>query len=527
MDANGLLTVYAILIAALTLMSEERRADFNIRFSWLDWVISTLPTIGILIIIYSPTILTIFPITPIGWFLGFTKETAIFTLLAITLSYFSIKFIGNKVPKCNHAKFASKMTTLLKEKKFPILAYLIDRHQASLLTALNKEHWRNSLQRKIKPPLNFSTDQQPSSKNNITALTQKLFSALSHLIPKEKKSQELLRIATKKCFKSPAFVRYLANTHALLAARFLSTDLLLSSDEMSNIFFKYLISTPDSILFRELRDNQNIDYSGEIFIDENNELLQFYLADINVAERNKIYNPIAEHIKNNINSNKNKDSYYNTSNENFSNSDQRWSCPIFCGIFFFQIMVSAAIFQRSKHHMWLMYYDTFAKEILSCTLRHETVNLESEFPTKFDYLLYEIFSNTCIWVTSAIYAKNIKDSETHPEHFAAKSVGKQFKNIFTSNKTTKIQKIYFLEALLSTTEKLDFNHRNDLSSLIYDTALARYEGGPIDNFRVDRIYNFFCEIDSKYNNSISSFRSKLFQHYKKMHGLDQLTDPRN
>ncbi|MDH8618503.1 hypothetical protein QIH36_27970, partial [Klebsiella pneumoniae] len=69
-------------------------------------------------------------------------------------------------------------------------------------------------------------------------------------------------------------------------------------------------------------------------------------------------------------------------------SDERWDCTIFVGLVFFDVMVSTAIFKRSKYHMWLTYYRDFLEEILE---NHEIsggIDINSEFPVRFDYLIY-------------------------------------------------------------------------------------------------------------------------------------------
>lgn len=517
MDANGLLTFFAILIAAFTLVAEERRTDFKIRFSWWDWVVLISLAIGVLIIIYSPVILAVTSVTPVGWYFGFTKETVIFTLLVISLIYCSLKFFGDKIPKRNHRKLAGEMMVLLKEKRFSILAYIINRHHVTLLEAVQVKYWHDYLREKINPPLNFSLDQESVPRTIIDRMVGAVSVWFLKCLPKNNKSKDVLRDAIRLCFKSQAFLRYLAGVHTLVAAKFVSSDLLLKSNEVSNGFFTYLISMPDSPFSRELRDNQNCSYTGEFYIDESNELLQYYLSDVRVSERNEIWNPIANYVIAQIKSQKDKSGFYNAPDENFSSSDQRWACPIFRGIFFFQLMVSAAIFQKVKNHMWLSYYSTFSKEIINSMVRHDSVDISSEFPCRFDYLLYEIFSNTCKWVVSGVYVAHAEDCNSYPEYEAARSAGQQFRNMFCSHKATDFQKVYFLEELLGTIELLDSEGRKDLSSLMYTSTLSKYEGGSMDNMLVDVIFGFFKRIDPKYNNVHSSFVSELTLYYKKMH----------
>ena len=57
-------------------------------------------------------------------------------------------------------------------------------------------------------------------------------------------------------------------------------------------------------------------------------------------------------------------------------------------------MVSKAIFDRHQDQMLLMYLENFVDEILNNYDPNSNVNLEREFPTHFDFLIYSAIS-TC------------------------------------------------------------------------------------------------------------------------------------
>jgi hypothetical protein len=75
----------------------------------------------------------------------------------------------------------------------------------------------------------------------------------------------------------------------------------------------------------------------------------------------------------------------------------KWACPLYAVIRFFDIMVLEALHQDIQWHMWLYYYPHFVKDILFNLAPHDSVELEREWPTPYHYLLYEIISNLCTW----------------------------------------------------------------------------------------------------------------------------------
>jgi hypothetical protein len=83
-------------------------------------------------------------------------------------------------------------------------------------------------------------------------------------------------------------------------------------------------------------------------------------------------------------------------------NEGRWNMPFFIVVQYFDIMVSKAMEQGIAEHMWLSYFETFVKET---TESYKPVGPdyepEREFPTRYSFLLYEIFSITRDWVKLA------------------------------------------------------------------------------------------------------------------------------
>ncbi|PJF03333.1 hypothetical protein CVD06_12810, partial [Acinetobacter seifertii] len=82
MDASGLFTVLGIFIAIFSLISEEKRLDFILRFSWISWFFSITIGLVTLIFIYSNVtieILKLLKVEPFYYTLGFDDKIAVLT----------------------------------------------------------------------------------------------------------------------------------------------------------------------------------------------------------------------------------------------------------------------------------------------------------------------------------------------------------------------------------------------------------------------------------------------------------------
>lgn len=150
--------------------------------------------------------------------------------------------------------------------------------------------------------------------------------------------------------------------------------------------------------------------------------------DIKTVSCTGIWKPIGDYTTSFIKKQKGTDNFYNSSYD-YNYEDDRWQCPIYISICLFQVMVSKAIFDRHQDHMWLMYVEYFVNEILDNYEPKSDIDLEREFPTHFDFLIYSVISTCCDWVKTPIHLPTIgdavgKDKEGYPEYWAAKTLGR-------------------------------------------------------------------------------------------------------
>ncbi|WP_460155007.1 hypothetical protein [Pseudomonas sp. S1_F04] len=509
MDANGLLSVLAILVAAFTLLSEAKRLDISLRMSMFDWAILLMLTAIVLVIIYSPLILELKVVGPIPWRWGFTPPIAIFTSLMLMLLFVSVKMGGRKIPRANYTKWLSASELLLREKKLGELGYLLHRHHAQLFSEVGRKPWYSRVHDYLYPVNRILLVQMGGKEPSYHFYRVRVF--LASFFPKEGSKQKVVSQSISNLLKSKIFISYLAETYPLVAAK--ATMLRFShSEEVVNTFIVALMSNPHSSLYRELRDNQNCSHTGEYYIDGGNSLLSFYLKDVSVAADVLLWRPIGNYVLNFIKEHKGRDDYYNQPNNNFSEGEARWGCPIFIGSFLFEIMVSVAIFQRVNHHMWLMYAESFLEAMIENLDYHESVDVEREFPSRYDYLIYNIFSACDSWVGAVEYLdleQSPGSQEDYPEWWAAKTYGSMLRKIIVSKKLSDSQKIYYLEIAVGRMKRLDGTGLEKYSKLVVDNCLRKYEWGEMDWDCVKKLRSVYRSIDHVLRSRKSTFEIEL------------------
>jgi hypothetical protein len=164
-------------------------------------------------------------------------------------------------------------------------------------------------------------------------------------------------------------------------------------------YLKELIREPHSALYAELFNNQNIGLH-RYDLSESNRLLYFFLSDTKAAKENHVYKAIGDfaitHLRE-IGRHKNSDPYNRVYDSDFD--VEKWNSPIFAVIRFFDIMVREALFQGTEWHMWLYYIPDIVEGMLrNYAIVDPQTDIDSEWPTRYSYLLYEAISMMCDWV---------------------------------------------------------------------------------------------------------------------------------
>ncbi|WP_413724837.1 hypothetical protein [Sodalis sp. RH16] len=509
MGTNGSLAVFAILLAWYTLLTDERRVDLKLRISKFNILFIIFSISIILVVIYSKVLLSFIPIKPIPWILGFNEDTLSFTCLCIMIAFFGIKILGNRIPKANLTYWISVSEKYLRAKKVEQLGYLFDKYHEQLFNIISNKKWYVRVHDYLNPPLlPLIID-----KGNIKKIRfKKIRRFLSKPFPYKDKNQEVIQLNISKLLKSKPFAHHLIDAHPHVAMK--ATCLRFrDNDEYNTNFFTYLISSQNSNIYRELRDNQNRSYTGEYALDESNALLNFYLNDIRTAIDVGIWKPVGDYIVSYIKKQKGSSSFYNQPDNYFSSSNERWDCPIFVGLVFFDVMISTAIFKRSKHHMWLMYYRNFLKEIIESHEMSGSIDINREFPIRFDYLIFELIYNCNIWAGATEHLSydgwTTEDKKQSPEYFASTTLGGMMYLIITSDKLQRKQKTYLLEVIIKRMNSLDQENRSFYSEEIFNNLIRPYSFSAIDANAVNELRKLYKGVDHVLKINTSTFEVEL------------------
>lgn len=514
MDASGLFTVLGIFVAIITLMSEERRQDFFLRASIKYWILFVIFNLVALSIIYSSVIISVLHIGSFKYIWGFDEKTAVLTCVILLGFIFSYKLFGKKLPSSQYEKWSNISYSLLRTKKYHILIYMLDKYLEQFLNIINKrtsyekfmDYINKNSRISIEEALQFPPIQVGKRRNLKFFILKKI----SKILPKEIGHKSKIYKSIEKLLKSSSFLDYLIETHPLIPIKLTSSPSLLRIDEFTDNFFKGLISNKNSQLYRELKDNQHFMYSTGYRIEPENFILDYYFSDPENAIRANIWKPVGDYVCGFIKEQKGKDNFYNKYCELFPYSEERWKCPIFVGIQFFDVMVKSAIYRKIDENMWLMYYEYFLDEILKNIDRSENPLVLQEFPLKFDYLIYKIISNCSEWVEAANYLYNNETKNIMAVEEASKCLGRMVRKLLLSNEFNGIKKAYYLEIILNLMTRLDSNDHKILSKKIFSSIIGATEFNAADS-DLSWLKNVYRDVDSSLKSFNSTFSMELMK----------------
>jgi hypothetical protein len=174
-------------------------------------------------------------------------------------------------------------------------------------------------------------------------------------------------------------------------------------EEFLNLYIRALLRDKRSILYHEIKHNQNLAKGRRYRIEEQNRLIHYFLIDARVAERVTVWKPFGDFALEYLDEQfrrKDTDPYNMALGTYYE--DGRWECPLRITIWFFEAMVLEALYQGITWHLWLYYFPPIVERILrNLAPDHRAVELWREWPTPYHCLLYSIFDTLGGWIEAA------------------------------------------------------------------------------------------------------------------------------
>ena len=474
MNLDSLITVAGLFVAVYAIIPRVRRLELSLRFGKFGWAILCVSFLTILYMQFYKTFI-ILGLTPglnlSRWSIN-TSNASFITLLLMTLTlliYISIKGVS----KSNIVKFREYVFELSREKKYSELFSLIEGNLIKIARVYNGHYlfsrFRDYLYDHSKDQADFlslikgqnATNQEtkPKLRKKACNLWIKTLKIFANSLPTYDKEKDVAKEIIHEVLINRYTVKAMAEIRPYFALKILSTDFY-ENNQFVDTYLRCLAEDTKSILYHEIRNNQNLTRNYEYALPSKNRLLSYLFKDCNLAEKYGVYKPIGEFViahLDHLYSHSQPDPYNEPMGEFYE--EGQWDSKLLVGIKFFDIMVTSALYQNIQWHMWLYYFPYFVERIeRNLAPNEKLVDLNDEWPTKYHYALYEITSCLCKWITAvdhiSLNQENIALETTSAAHengnipkSSMLALGQIVKLILTSNRVSCRFKKYITDMI--------------------------------------------------------------------------------
>ncbi|WP_416739224.1 hypothetical protein ACM1ZW_20760 [Pseudomonas sp. NFX71] len=524
-DTSVLITILGLIAAVWAVVPSNTRLRFRLSMSWFDWVIA----IGVFLVIHYLVFEQFFRSVGLfysfgPWRWGLDKGSTVYLLLLGLGLYVLIRARAPKLAKGKIGTFEELLHALLLTKRYDELFTLIDPHLFKLFEFTKHRPLLVRLVKKISPmpciPPSYMDDGKLVTREIREGFIKMRFrSALSWLESKlatrarlADRAQDLLKIILNK----PDFVAYLSVSHPHFCLRVLTIPEVIRED-FTDLCVEALIADSNSLLYSELKNNQNSNGQYRLDLPPSNRILYFLFSNVTVAGKLAVYQPIGNSVGRRIDEDPKLVEAYNRPMGSFNESG-KYRCPVYAGIKLFQIMIHEGIHQGAQDHLWLFYLRNFTDKILKQLRDRHLDDSNHEYPTPFHFLICEIVTTTSNWVDDCFEVKEcfVADQVSKAQGFdsqyiskqAAKSLGSITQSILLSPKIDDRFKCYVLEISMERFKRLQ--GRKDavpvanafIKSMIFGNGFLK------DGYQQE-LYRVYKELDHELRHGVRSFGEVL------------------
>lgn len=340
-------------------------------------------------------------------------------------------------------------------------------------------------------------------------------------LPDGTREEEAAKDVLHVLLKQRDVVEHICQSRPRFAAHLLGLQAY-GVNDFSDRMLEWMIEHPESTLYEEVQENQNL--PGAAYeVPEQNALLHALFSDAELAKRLDAYRPVAESALAKLNP-ANDPAYcrsLNLPHDGLWEERGRWRDSTYTTIRFFDIMVRAAASQNVQWHMWLYYMPHFVKWLEKLYADDgEGVDVDAEWPTRAAALLYDIVGTLREWVR---LAAQLDENSAHrePENdrvdhengnipkSAAIALGMCVKTIIQSNRISDRFKQYILEIALRTVNEMPPG--GPMAKLREVTLRSIAVGGVVsggDEYR-QRLVDLYQEIKQPWHHDVDDFEPMI------------------
>jgi hypothetical protein len=488
------------LVALWAIIPRADRLNAQVKMDKISFFI-------LFILLVVPNFLVLFPEICIEYF-ELTKKDYWWKkfLRGSYLSYFSILIIGvslilklmfskisdDKLPKLNKVSLE-----LYRAGRVYDLADLLKKNNSRIKKFINNDFLSTKIRKKINKVYNFEDDSLFYILENRSKDVNKFLEVLLRytripvrifytLVPDHKDTSLEINNYLNHLLSYEKLVSELVEVDPEFATDLLGLSFT-NRRQYLYLYFKCLLNDKNSRLYFEIFNNQNIICIHRYSLDESNYIINSLFGDAYFSKELGLWEPLGELIIEDLDSRffDFKDDDLNLPFDKYFDDKGRWVNPVFCGFRLFDIMVSEALYQGVGWHMWL-YYSKYIVENIGRNYSNEFSDENSEFPNRYCYILYCIFSAHRDWVLAfqdqcadrddiSIESESSAHENNNIPKSSIISMGECYWRIFVQREIPLGFKQYMLSIILNLYFELKKLNADRLANVLLESI--KYAGG--------------------------------------------------
>ncbi len=423
MSVDSLLTLVGLVFAVYAVLPRHRRLELRMRVQWSDILVAGC---GFVLASYF----VLFEDLPAGCIipglelgrLGLSPSVAAFLTCIATLGILWWKLAGPGLSGKNGPRFRDLVEDLAQSGNYSDLHSLLEENLDRLMPLCD---------RRGKPKMDEGTLTVVQSLNRLLG--------------------------------DPLFANETARRRPYFGLKLAGHDTTMQEPFFEN-WMRWLVSNPGSVLYAELRDNENLAQGDRYEVPSRNRILHYLFHDVKIAYQHHVWNPLALAALEDLDRFRLTPAQdpYNRVLGDF-HEDGRWSSPLFATVRIFDIMVMEALYQGHEWHMFLFYLQDIVERI--CNNYYPEADREyspdTEWPLRYDYITSEVFSVLRGWIkeTTEVPAgqANVKLQRETLDHengnipkSAILALGQCVHHVARAARMAPRTKAYFLRRAIST-----------------------------------------------------------------------------
>ncbi len=435
MEIAGILTFLGLVIAAYSLLKPFERLLIKFRLSIIEKILLPILLICVFFAIvvsdyFKSThkeVLILFKRIELSYIISVSA----YLLLVLLTLYVYLKIKYSHLKRHRISTFNNLTKELIYKKEYQVLIELLNHEYAKLIKYSLSISISNSIKKNLLRLLPLKNDfvitpelvemasgyakeceleleNEGQTERKAKLFAQSIKRSIKHYLGKflrsiyhdvRDKYQDQALYIIHSVLSNVEFVSEMIAIKPELGLEIFKRDIHYLNDYADEYFYQ-LIRNRTSLLYYEIRNNNNISLRRRYIIPEENIILCYLFRDCRVAQRLEVYRGVGEYIINylrELRAQKNDPNNYEFSDER----REKWGSPIYVGIRFFDIMISEATYQGINSHMFLFYFRDFVDNILKNCRYDPVIRKEItafEWRAKYRYYLDEIVHTLCEWI---------------------------------------------------------------------------------------------------------------------------------